>query len=315
MTWLVTGGAGYIGSHVVNSLIQAELPVALQIAADIDPYTAPPFTFHQQKKTTAKKSTAKKSTSKKVAKKSVEKSVKRPVRKSASSTTFSSSISVPPVPVSTRPTAPSPVAFRSDSGTSAPRPAIKRRRSNGRFVIAIFIGIIAIGAIVLSKGSNSSNDDSSWKPAATTPAATDTAMPTETASDTATPTATATSTATATATATPTPTASATATATATSNGSGNGVAPLGIVAHYTSDGADIFWKESLVTNGLKGYSIEIRSNNGAWNKVGEVPVGTLKYNVKTVDTSGWSAFRISALYSDGQVASGKVFGLPGQYK
>jgi len=136
-------------------------------------------------------------------------------------------------------------------------------------------------------------------------------MPTETASDTATPSATATATSTATATATPT----ATPTATSTSNGSGNGVAPLGIVAHYTSDGADIFWKESSVTNGLKGYSIEIRSNNGAWNKVGEVPVGTLKYNVKTVDTSGWSAFRISALYSDGQIASGKVFGLPGQYK
>jgi len=29
MTWLVTGGAGYIGSHVVNSLIQAEIPVAV----------------------------------------------------------------------------------------------------------------------------------------------------------------------------------------------------------------------------------------------------------------------------------------------
>ena len=29
MTWLVTGGAGYIGSHVVNSFIQADIPVAV----------------------------------------------------------------------------------------------------------------------------------------------------------------------------------------------------------------------------------------------------------------------------------------------
>lgn len=29
MTWLVTGGAGYIGSHVVNSLIQADIPVSV----------------------------------------------------------------------------------------------------------------------------------------------------------------------------------------------------------------------------------------------------------------------------------------------
>jgi len=29
MTWLITGGAGYIGSHVVNSFVQAEIPVAV----------------------------------------------------------------------------------------------------------------------------------------------------------------------------------------------------------------------------------------------------------------------------------------------
>ena len=56
---LDAGGMYGIGSGSALALgalkAQAELPVALQIAADIDPYTAPPFTFHQQKKPVLKK--------------------------------------------------------------------------------------------------------------------------------------------------------------------------------------------------------------------------------------------------------------------
>lgn len=57
--------AGFYGIGSGSSLAlgalraKAELTAALQIAADVDPYTAPPFTFHTQKKPTLKKKTVK----------------------------------------------------------------------------------------------------------------------------------------------------------------------------------------------------------------------------------------------------------------
>ena len=220
------------------------------------------------KKTAAKKSTAKKSTARKA------------VKKSAAKKRTSSSISIPPVPVSSRPSAPTTRAAAPIS--SAPRPVAKKSGSGNRVVLAILVGIVLLGAIVLSQGKD--GDDGA---APKIPTKTESATPAESASESASETSTAT----------------------------GNGVAPLGIVAHYTADGATIFWKESEVTDGLSGYSIETRANGGEWKKIGEVEMGTLKYDVKVTDTAGWMSFRISAVYSDGQVAAGKVFGLPGQYE
>jgi ATP-dependent protease HslVU (ClpYQ) peptidase subunit len=57
--------AGFYGIGSGSSLAlgalkaQADMPVALQIAADIDPYTAPPFIYHTQKKPIIKKKTVK----------------------------------------------------------------------------------------------------------------------------------------------------------------------------------------------------------------------------------------------------------------
>lgn len=233
-------------------------------------------------KKAVKKSSAKKAVKKSTAKKST---ARKAVKKSASRKSASSSISVPPVPVSSRPTAPASRSFA--PAASAPRPTAKKSGSGNRVVLAVLIGIVLLGAIVLSQG----KDGDDQGPAPKIPTKTESAAPSESASE------------------------SASASASDISTATGNGVAPLGIVAHYTADGATIFWKESEVTDGLKGYSIETRANGGQWTKIGEVAAGTLKYDVKVTDDAGWMSFRISAVYSDGQVAAGKVFGLPGQYK
>ena len=91
--------------------------------------------------------------------------------------------------------------------------------------------------------------------------------------------------------------------------------APLGIVAHYTATGATIFWNATTAADGLKGYSVEFSSNGGSWSEVATVGTDVTKYDITKSDTTGWTSFKISAVYSDGQKAEGKVFGLPGQYK
>ena len=145
-----------------------------------------------------------------------------------------------------------------------------------RVVIALVIGVLAIGAIMMSKGSDSSS------------------------------------------TATPTPTESASASATPTESSSASvstTAAPLGIVAHYTADGATIFWNATTAADGLKGYSVEVSSNGGSFTELATVGADVTKYDITKSDTNGWMSFKISAVYNDGQKAEGKVFGLPGQYK
>ena len=153
-------------------------------------------------------------------------------------------------------------------------PAKKQGGSN-RVVLAVIIGILALGAIVLSKGSDSSS----------------TATPTETS------------------------TPSAEATPTESSAAVTTTAAPLGIVAHYTADGATIFWNATTAAEGLKGYSVEFSSNGGAFAEVATVGTDVTKYDITKSDETGWTSFKISAVYNDGQKAEGKVFGLPGQYK
>lgn len=53
-------GVGSGSSLAIGALkAQADIPTALQIASEIDPYTAPPFTFHTQKKPIIKKKAVK----------------------------------------------------------------------------------------------------------------------------------------------------------------------------------------------------------------------------------------------------------------
>jgi len=94
----------------------------------------------------------------------------------------------------------------------------------------------------------------------------------------------------------------------------GTHAAPTAIVAHYTSTGATIFWQPEAGATGITNFNVEIASNGGAWKLISTVPASQLSLGVTKGATDGWSSFRVSAVYSDGTVVAGKVFGLPGQY-
>ena len=222
-------------------------------------------------KKVVKKAPAKKAAVKKVAKKApAKKVVKKAAVKKVAKKAPAKKVSTPAVAVTSAAPVAAPVA-----AAKAAAPAKKQGGSN-RVVLAVVIGILALGAIVLSNGSESN----------------ETATPTETTSPTAE--------------ATPTESTSATVSTTA---------APLGIVAHYTADGATIFWDQTTAAEGLKGYSIEFSSNGGEFSEVAMVGTDVTEYDITKSDTEGWMSFKISAVYVDGQKAEGKVFGLPGQYK
>lgn len=219
------------------------------------------------KKAPAKK-VAKKAAVKKVAKKAPAK--KAAVKKAAKKAPAKRVSTAPAVAVSSAPTTSAPVAQKAPAAAPA-----KKQGGQNRVMLAVIIGVLALGAIVISNGSDS--DDAA-------------PMPTESASASATPTESE---------------SSATVSTTA---------APLGIVAKYTADGATIFWDATTAAEGLKGYSIEVSSNGGEFTELVMLGVDATQHNITKSDTEGWMSFKVSAVYNDGQKAEGKVFGLPGQY-
>lgn len=233
------------------------------------------------KKAPAKK-VAKKAAAKKVAKKAPAKKVAKKVAKKAPAKRAANKIVVPPVPVS-RPNTKS-IDSKPQTSTapvSTPNKPVSPASESGssnRIVLAVVIGILALGAIVLSRGSGTES--------------TETSTPTESVS----------------------PSASASASE-STSTAVSTIAEPLGIVAKYTETGATIFWNATTAADGLKGYSVEFSSNGGSFSEVATVGTDVFKYDITKSDTSGWTSFKISAVYTDGQKAEGKVFGLPGQYK
>jgi len=231
------------------------------------------------KKSVAKKATAKKSAvKKKVAKKAP---AKRAVKKS------SARVVVPVVAVSTTPiapVAPKPVAL-------APKPvATPKQSTSGRVVFLVAAGIVILAAIVWSKSADK-NDD-----AAPAPSISQSAEPTESA--TAEPTESATA----------EPTESAT-TVTAVE-------APTKFVALKSADGLKLRWIAPMAVDGLTGFNVEIRANGlGDWVTIATVPADQLTQNVTKSGDAGWTQFRVTSVYSDGQVASATVFGIPGEFK
>ena len=236
------------------------------------------------KKKTAKKSVAKKSAVKKTAKKATKKApakraTKKSTTKKSAARKSASRYSVPPVPISSARTAP---RVDAPAATFAPKPVAKPKQStSANTVWIVIIGIVALAAIVWANSSSSDND------AAPTP--TESAMPTESAS--------------------PTPTETNGAAVSAVE-------APTKFVALPRATGLLLRWVAPMAVDGLTGFKVEIRANGtGDWSAIAEVPADQLSQEVTKSGDTGWTQFRVSSVYSDGQVASATVFGIPGEFK
>jgi hypothetical protein len=71
-----------------------------------------------------------------------------------------------------------------------------------------------------------------------------------------------------------------------------------------------------MAVDGLTGFKVEIRANGtGEWSAIAEVPADQVNQEVTKSGDAGWTQFRVSSVYSDGQVASATVFGIPGEFK
>jgi hypothetical protein len=71
-----------------------------------------------------------------------------------------------------------------------------------------------------------------------------------------------------------------------------------------------------MAVDGLTGFKVEIRANGtGDWSAIAEVPADQVNQEVTKSGDTGWTQFRVSSVYSDGQVASATVFGIPGEFK
>jgi hypothetical protein len=90
---------------------------------------------------------------------------------------------------------------------------------------------------------------------------------------------------------------------------------PTKFVAIKSGDGLKLRWVGPNMTEGLTGYNVEIRANGvGDWFVIATVPADQLTQKVTKSSDSGWTQFRVSSVYSDGQVASATVFGIPGEF-
>ena len=238
-----------------------------------------------KKKTTAKravkksvaKKTAKKAPAKKAAAKKTAKktTAKRTVKKSAKKA------AAPRVTVtSSRPVA-APVAAPVKAVVPAKPTAAPKQGASGRVVFAVVVGIVLLAMIVWSKSGKESDDG-----AAPAPSMSQSAEASESAS----------------------PTESTAAVGTIE--------APSKFVALKSADGLNLRWVAPMATEGLTGYNVEIRANGtGDWTVIATVPADQLTQAVTKSGDAGWTQFRVSSVYSDGQTAPATVFGIPGEFK
>jgi len=255
------------------------------------------------KKAPAKKKAAAKKVTKKVAKKAPAKkkaavkkvAKKAPARKKAAAkkSTSANRIVIPPVPrggskstasVSVS-TTPAPVKSAPAKPSTAPK-----QGTSPRVLIAAIIGIALLAVIVISRPA-SNNDDAA--PAAT-PSASESAAPEMSEA------------------ATPEASQSATAEPVAAVEAPGRFI---GNWKDATKSVMVITWKAPAATAGLTGYKFEVRSGMGEWKEAGMLPATQLSVELTKGSTDGSTSFRVSSVYSDGQIATAKAFGFAGQFE
>ena len=255
-------------------------------------------------KKTAKKTVVKKSAAKKVAKKSTAKkttakktTAKKAVKKSAARKKVASQVVIPPVPaiggdrvnVSTTP---APAAPRTSAAASKAAPSSKpaagsSSSSSSKILFAVLLGILVIGAIIVSTSGNDSDEASTPAPVATesaAPEASEPAMVEETP-----------------ATAVPADT---------------TGEAPTRFIGNWKDSSKSVMvitWKAPA--GDVTGYAVETRANLGDWKVVSEVSATTYAAEFAKTSTEGSTSFRVSAVYADGSLGVATPFGFAGQFE
>jgi hypothetical protein len=237
-------------------------------------------------KKTAKKSPAKKAATKRVVKKTAKKAVaKKVVKKTAKKAPAKRVVKkATTTRVSSAPAAITTPAKSAPVVAAKPVAAPKASTSN-RTAWIVVIGIAILVAIVWSKSAGTDGDDA----AAPAPEISQSAEPSASAEPTAT---------------------ESTGPAVAAVE------APTKFVALKSADGLKLRWIAPTAVDGLTGYNVEIRANGaGEWTVIATVPADQLTQNVTMASDSGWTQFRVSSVYSDGQTASATAFGIPGEFK
>ena len=242
-----------------------------------------------KKKAAAKKVTKKAPAKKKVAAKKVAKKAPAKKKSAVKKSTSASKIVIPPVPlggakgasrvnVSTTPAPAKPAAPAKPS-------AAPKQGTSPRVLIAAIIGIALLAIIVISRPASTTDDAA--------PVATESAAPEMTEEAT--------------------PEASEPATT--------EPVAAVEAPGRFIGNWKDaeksvmvITWKAPAATAGLTGYKFETRSGMGEWKESGVLPATQLSIEFTKGSADGSTSFRVSSVYSEGQIATAKAFGFSGQF-
>ena len=246
------------------------------------------------KKAPAKKKAAAKKVVKKAAKKAPARK-KSAVKKSAAKKSSSAnSLVIPPVQVGgvKRPSAVNVTTTPIAKPAPAAKPsAAPKQPTSPRVLIAAMIGIALLAIIVISQPDS---DNAGPAPVASA-TATESAAPEM--SEEATPEATE-------------PAATGEAVAAVE--------APGRFIGNWKDSSKSVMvitWKAPAATAGLTGYKFEVRSGMGEWKESGALPADQLSIEFTKGSMDGSTSFRVSSVYSDGQIATAKAFGFAGQFE
>ena len=240
-----------------------------------------------KKKAAAKKVVKKAPAKKKVAKKAA-KTAPAKKKSAAKKSTSASKIVIPPVPLGGSKGA-SRVNVSTTPSPAKPSPAkpsaAPKQGTSPRVLIAAIIGIALLAIIVISRPASTTDDAA--------PVATESAAPEMTEEAT--------------------PEASEPATT--------EPVAAVEAPGRFIGNWKDaeksvmvITWRAPAATAGLTGYKFETRSGMGEWKESGALPATQLSIELTKGSADGSTSFRVSSVYSDGQIATAKAFGFSGQF-